>query len=576
MATARGKRGLAMPSETEVPPGPHRKMLAALHEVYVAAGRPGLRQISIGLKDDDSIPATLNYQAVGKILNGKQLPSPRQLISLTLWLHKEGNIGSKAESDYKELITQLMEFREAAHRHQLGIEGSEAPLASAETGRRNQSPRNAQSAVKIENANERKVLSCMLQSRDAIADVVEILRASDFSNDLHKEIYNVLLQLYVEGREMSVEETAEKLNSHSNFDIDSEQFISTLILEAADPSEASHHAEIISDRALGTRIGALGRKVAEVAESMEARSDFNAQNLLNVLEGELFSMVREHSAPISDSLEETLDEVEAAGGSIIGVPSGFRDFDALNSGFRPGELVIVAGASGMGKSTLGLDFIRRCSVDQSRSSFLVSLQMSRVEINMRILSAEARVAIHHMRSGAMRDEDWTRLARVMPSVAAAPIYMAEEPGYTINQLRASCSRLEAFHDLKLVVIDSLDLLYLDASESAGDQDRSLSIIVRELRKMAKELNLPVIALYPVGRISSGYRGRRPELHDIPDCLENFADVVILLHREDAYERDSPRAGEADFIVAKNRNGPTFVTTTAFQGHYARFVDMNAT
>ncbi|MEV7847768.1 DnaB-like helicase C-terminal domain-containing protein [Streptomyces cyaneofuscatus] len=551
-------------------------MLAALHEIYVAAGPPGLRQISIGLKDDDSIPATLNYQAVGKILNGKQLPSPRQLMSLTLWLHKEGNVDSKNEGDYKELVTQLMRFREAAHRDQLGIESTEVPLASAEAEGRNQDLRNVSSAAKVENANERKVLSCMLQSKDAIADVVEILRASDFSSDLHKEIYNVLLELYAEGREVSIEETANKLNSLSGFNTDSERYVSTLLLEVADPSEASHHAEIISDSALGTRIGALGRKVAEMADGMETRSDLNAQSLLNALEGELFSMVRERSAPIGDSLEETLDEVEAAGGSIIGVPSGFREFDALNSGFRPGELVIVAGASGMGKSTLGLDFIRRCSVGHARSSFLVSLQMSRVEINMRILSAEARVAIHHMRSGTMRDEDWTRLARVMPSVAAAPIYMTEEPGYTIAQLRASCSRLGAFHDLKLVVIDSLDLLYLDESESAGDHDRSLAITVRELRKMAKELNLPVTALYPVRRISTGYRGRQPELHDIPDCLENFADVVILLHREDAYERASPRAGEADFIVAKNRNGPTFVTTTAFQGHYARFVDLDET
>ncbi|MEU9661459.1 replicative DNA helicase [Streptomyces chartreusis] len=555
-------------------------MLIALHRAYAAAGRPGLRQISLGLKLDDSAPATLNYQAIGKILNGKQLPNPRQLASLALWLSREGNVAGQTDEDSKEFIDRLISLREAAHRNQLGSSDTHDELPNDAYGithnrSTDYSPSEQGSAGR---SNERKALGCMLLSKDALADVVEFLRVEDFDDVLHRAIYTTLLSFYSDGQEISIENVGEKLGTDISSHVNVVNYLHGLVVGAPDSREGERYAELVSDRSAVRRIAALGRKVSELAHLVADDENPDVDSLVRLVEDEILSLAEERDqiSSVRDVLEISLDVVEAAGGSqsILGLASGFRDFDLLNSGFRPGELVIVGGASGMGKSTLGLNFIRSCSVARSHASFLISPQMGREEMMMRILAAEAGVAIHHMRSGSMTDDDWTRLARVMPSVADAPIYMVDEPSYTIGELVSSCKRLRRSKDLRLIVIDGIDLLHVDPALSSGDHERDLAVMVRELRKMAKELNLPVIALFNMRRPPERYSHHRPEVRDIPDYLESVADVVILLHREDAYERESPRAGEGDLIIAKNRNGPTAVVTAAFQGHYARFVDMS--
>ncbi|MEU8473909.1 replicative DNA helicase [Streptomyces hygroscopicus] len=499
-------------------------------------------------------------------------------MSLALWLSREGSIGGQTEEDSKEFIKQLMDLRQAAHNRQFDNRhtfdelpeehGGETPDSSPHIA----PPRQTRGAQRV---TERKVLGCMLQSKDAIADVVESLEIDHFGEELHRQTYVALLDLYARGLEISVASVSGKLGDALSTSVDLVSYLHDLIEEAGDPVEAERYAKLVSDRALARRIGAIGRKLSDMAQTVTNDEAPDVDTLVKVAEEEVSSLVNERNAIGGIALEEALDEVEAASeaGSTVGVPSGFRDFDALNSGFRPGELVVVASAPGIGKSTLALNFIRECSVERSLATFLISLQMSRNEMTMRVLSAEAAVALHHMRSGMMTDDDWTRLARVMPSVNEAPMYMVDEPGYTIDQLLHSCERLRRFNGIQLVVIDSLDLLYVDPSKSAGSHERDLALIVRELRGMAKRLELPVVALYQMGRPPQRNFSHRPEVGDIPGCLENFADMLILLHREDAYEKESPRAGEADLIVTKNRNGPTAVINVAFQGHYSRFVDM---
>jgi replicative DNA helicase len=224
-------------------------------------------------------------------------------------------------------------------------------------------------------------------------------------------------------------------------------------------------------------------------------------------------------------------------------------------------------------STLALDLARAASVHAGQAAVIFSLEMSRNEITMRLLSAEARVALHHMRTGQLSDDDWTRLARRMSEVADAPLFIDDSPNMSMMEIRAKCRRLKQRHDLKLVIIDYLQLM--SSPKRVENRQQEVSELSRSLKLLAKELNVPVVALSQLNRGPEQRTDKRPMLSDLRESgsIEQDSDMVILLHREDAYERESPRAGEADFIVAKHRNGPTTTVTVAFQGHYSRFVDM---
>jgi replicative DNA helicase len=255
------------------------------------------------------------------------------------------------------------------------------------------------------------------------------------------------------------------------------------------------------------------------------------------------------------------------------VPTGFADLDQLTNGLHGGQLIVLAGRPAMGKSTLGLDFCRAASIKHRLTSVIFSLEMSRNEITMRLLSAEARVALHHMRSGPMSDDDWTRLARTMSTVSEAPLYIDDSPNMSMMEIRAKCRRLKQRGDLRLVVIDYLQLM--SSGKRVESRQQEVAEFSRSLKLLAKELDVPVVALSQLNRGPEQRTDKRPQLSDLREsgAIEQDADMVILLHRDDAYERESPRAGEADLILAKHRNGPTSNVVVAFQGHYSRFVDM---
>jgi replicative DNA helicase len=204
---------------------------------------------------------------------------------------------------------------------------------------------------------------------------------------------------------------------------------------------------------------------------------------------------------------------------------------------------------------------------------LFSLEMGRNEITMRLLSAEARVPLQTMRTGQMNDDDWARLARRMSEVADAPLFIDDSPNMSMMEIRAKCRRLKQRHDLKFVIVDYLQLM--SSPKRVENRQQEVSELSRSLKLLAKELELPVVALSQLNRGSEQRTDKRPMLSDLRESgsIEQDSDVVILLHREDQYEKESPRAGEADLIVAKHRNGPTATVTVAFQGHYSRFVDM---
>ena len=224
-------------------------------------------------------------------------------------------------------------------------------------------------------------------------------------------------------------------------------------------------------------------------------------------------------------------------------------------------------------STLALDFARAAAIRNGLATVLFSLEMGRNEITMRLLSAESRVPMHTMRTGQMNDDDWTRLARRMSEVADAPLFVDDSPNMSLMEIRAKCRRLKQRQDLRMVIIDYLQLM--SSPRRVENRQQEVSEMSRSLKLLAKELDVPVIALSQLNRGPEQRNDKRPLLSDLREsgAIEQDSDLVILLHREDAYERESPRAGEADLIIAKHRNGPTATVTVAFQGHYSRFVDM---
>ncbi len=224
-------------------------------------------------------------------------------------------------------------------------------------------------------------------------------------------------------------------------------------------------------------------------------------------------------------------------------------------------------------STVGLDIVRSASIRHNLCSVIFSLEMGKNEITMRLLSAEARIPLQHMRKGTMREEDWTRLARTMGEVSEAPLFIDDSPNLSLMEIRSKARRLKQKHDLRLVVIDYLQLM--TSGKRVESRQQEVSEFSRAIKLLAKELEVPVIALSQLNRGPEQRTDKRPMVSDLRESgsIEQDADMVILLHREDMYEKESPRAGEADFIVAKHRNGPTDTITVAFQGHYSRFVDM---
>ncbi|MEU1623973.1 replicative DNA helicase [Streptomyces sp. NPDC020096] len=426
---------------------------------------------------------------------------------------------------------------------------------------------------------EQSVLGGMLLSKDAIADVVEVLKGADFYRPAHETIYTAILDLYAKGEPADPITLAAELTKRGEITrVGGAAYLHTLVNAVPTAANAEYYAEIVHERAVLRRLVEAGTRITQMGYA----ADGDVDEIVNRAQAEIYAVTEQRTSedylPLSEIMEGALDEIEAIGsrsGQMTGVPTGFTDLDALTNGLHPGQMIVVAARPAMGKSTLALDFARSCSIQYGLPSVFFSLEMGRNEIAMRLLSAEARVALHHMRSGNMTDDDWTRLARRMPEVSAGPLYIDDSPNLSMMEIRAKCRRLKQRNDLRLVVIDYLQLMQSGGSRRPESRQQEVSEMSRNLKLLAKELEVPVIALSQLNRGPEQRTDKKPMVSDLRESgsIEQDADMVILLHREDAYEKESPRAGEADLIVAKHRNGPTATITVAFQGHYSRFVDM---
>jgi replicative DNA helicase len=427
-------------------------------------------------------------------------------------------------------------------------------------------------------AAEQSVLGGMLLSKDAIADVVEVLRGQDFYRPAHELIFDAVLDLYGRGEPADAVTVADELTKRGELGrVGGPAYLHTLLSSVPTAANAGYYARIVHERAVLRRLVSAGTKIVQLGYATDGG---DVDEIVNAAQAEIYQVTErrtsEDYAPLGDIIEGAIDEIEASssrGDGLTGVPTGFADLDRLTNGLHPGQMIVIAARPAMGKSTVALDIARSAAIHHRLTSVIFSLEMGKNEIVMRLLSAEARIPLQNMRKGTMREEDWTRLARTMGDISDAPLFIDDSPNMSLMEIRAKCRRLKQRHDLKLVVIDYLQLM--SSGKKVESRQQEVSEFSRALKLLAKELEVPVIALSQLNRGPEQRTDKKPQMSDLRESgsIEQDADVIMLLHREDVYEKESPRAGEADFIVAKHRNGPTDTIVVAFQGHYSRFVDM---
>jgi replicative DNA helicase len=425
-------------------------------------------------------------------------------------------------------------------------------------------------------AAEQSVLGAMLMSKDAIAEVIEVVKSPDFYRPQHELIFDAIIDLYGRGEPADAVTVADELGKRGELArAGGHIYLHDLLASVAIAANAEYYAEIVREKAVLRRLVEASVKIAQMGYQAQGDVadivDVAQQTIYEVSEGK----TSEDYKPLKMLIEPTIDEmemIENRGGGMAGVPTGFAELDELTNGLHPGQMIIVAARPAMGKSTLGLDFARSAAIKNNLTTAFFSLEMSQSEIVMRLLSAEAQVWLHSIRSGRMTDEDWRRVVAKTAQLSEAPLYIDDSPNLTMMEIRAKARRLKQRHDLKLVVIDYMQLM--TSGKKVESRQLEVSEFSRQIKLLAKELGIPVVALSQLNRGPEQRNDKKPMLSDLRESgsLEQDADMVILLHREDVYNKEE-RIGEADLIVAKHRNGPTKTITTAFQGHYSRFVDM---
>ncbi|NDK31993.1 replicative DNA helicase [Nesterenkonia sp. Hz 6-5] len=425
---------------------------------------------------------------------------------------------------------------------------------------------------------EQSVLGGMMLSKDAIADVVEVVRGGDFYRPAHEMIFEAIIDLYGRGEPADVVTISDQLTKTQQLQrIGGPAYLHNLAQAVPTAANAAFYADIVRERAILRRLVEAGTKIVQLGHT----SDGEVDAIVNEAQAEIYNVAENRQTAdysrLSEVLAPTIEEIEvnaANDGTLSGIPTGFRDLDELTHGFHGGQLIVIAARPAMGKSVLALDFSRSAAVNHRMTTAFFSLEMSKVELTMRLLAAESQVLFGDLRKGSsLKDQDWEKMARAMDKLEQAPLFIDDAPNLTLMEIRAKCRRLKQRENLKLVVVDYLQLLM--SGKRVESRQQEVSEFSRTLKLLAKELDVPIIALSQLNRGSEQRPDKKPQVSDLREsgAIEQDADMVMLLHRPEVYDKETERAGEADIIVAKNRNGPTRDLTVAFQGHFQRFRDM---
>ena len=425
---------------------------------------------------------------------------------------------------------------------------------------------------------ELAVLGSMLSSKEAVSKSIQWLTPDVFYKDAHGKIFSAMELLFDKGEPVDTVSVIDLLKKNKELEsVGGTYFITGLVESVPTAAHVERYSKIVMEKALLRSLITLSHTIAK--EAYEDSQD--VADILDTVEQSIFSITQNRLkggfTQINDIVVAALEKLElirASGGSVIGVPSGLLDLDDITSGFQEGDLIIIAGRPGMGKTALALSMIRNAALEADVGVGMFSLEMANHQLAMRLLCAEARVDSHFVRTGKLPAKLWKNLGLSAGDLEKAPIYLDDSPALTVLELRAKARRLKAEHNIGMIVVDYLQLM--QGPRGVENRQQEISVISRSLKALAKELSIPVVALSQLSRAVEQRADRKPQLSDLREsgAIEQDADVVIFLYRPWVYSQEDEDEGKAEIIVAKQRNGPTGHISASFISKYARFENLS--
>jgi replicative DNA helicase len=429
---------------------------------------------------------------------------------------------------------------------------------------------------------EQAVLSAMLMDQDAIVRAVEVVDDSMFYAERHRRIYRAMVSITERGSVVDPLTLADELHRKAELDAaGGKDYIAYLLDAVPTAANVEYHAQIVHEKAI---LRALIQTSTQIVHDAFAGQS-TAAELLDEAEAKIFHISQQRKADgfmrIKELLWPTMERIEAlqrGGKTITGVASGFSDLDEMTSGFQPSDLVVVAARPSMGKTAFCLNIAQHAAIEDHVPVAFFSLEMSKESLVQRMLTSEARVDSQRLRRGLLRDDEFPMLARAAGILSAAPIWIDDSPGITLLEMRSKARRLKADSGIGMVIVDYLQLM--QASTRAENRQQEVSQISRGLKALAKELNIPVVALSQLSRAPEQRTGdHRPQLSDLREsgAIEQDADLIMFLFRQEMYEGPVDKdgnsiEGKAELIVGKQRNGPTGIVNLHFYKQYTRFAN----
>lgn len=426
---------------------------------------------------------------------------------------------------------------------------------------------------------EQAVIGSMLTDRDAVISAIEVLKEEDFYREDNKTIYEAILNLYNRSEPIDIITLKAELTSMGMFDkIGGLEYIVGLPEKVPTTANVEKYISIVKEKS------ELRRLIKAANEIIEQGYDptENIDDIMNNAEKKIFNIMQDKDqksySPIKDVLIDAFTELEQLYNQkqhITGVPTGFIDLDYKTAGLHNSDLILIAARPAMGKSAFALNIATNAALKAKVPAALFSLEMSKEQMVNRILCSEAMVDSNKVRTGKIDDDDWIKLADTMGDLSEAPIYIDDTPGISINEIRAKCRKLKLEKNIGLVVIDYLQLVQGSSKRAQGSREQEISEISRSLKILAKEINVPVIALSQLSRAPEQRPDHRPMLSDLREsgAIEQDADIVMFLYRDDYYNEDSEDKGLAEVIVAKHRAGSTGTVKLVWLGNYTKFANM---
>jgi replicative DNA helicase len=424
---------------------------------------------------------------------------------------------------------------------------------------------------------EVSVLGASLLSRNAAGEAIEYLKAEDFYRNAHRTVFEAVQTLFAQGEPVDTVTVTDWLARRDRLDeIGGAAALHDLTVAVPTAANAAHYAGIVREKSLLRRLIEAGTKVVQLG--YEASED--ATTVVDTAESLVYEVAQTGSSNEYSQLKELLnasfeqiEQLAERGSEVTGLPTGFDDLDRLTAGLQPQNLIIVAARPAMGKSSLCLNLSHFVSVEANRPSIIFSLEMSKLEIVNRLLSSEAKIDSSKLRTGRLEDTDWRKLGDALGKLSEAPLFIDDTPSISLMEIRAKCRRLKAKHGLDLVIVDYLQLM--QSHRRVDSRQQEVAEISRGLKMLAKELDVPVIALSQLSRQPEARTDKRPQLADLRESgsIEQDADIVGFIYRDEVYDEESPDKGIAELIIAKHRNGATGVVRLAFLNHLTKFANL---